>query len=429
MPNTLISTGALANLLARGIVTVNPAASATRPLAALFDGDPGLPMGFGSLTALPHIDVDLDMFQSLGDFEGTFVGNDPPGFTGVVSGTGTVTKDTTNKTKGTASCALNAGTAAGNDASVKRQIEVRAGERIRVRARLRSSAGGLGQVISVYIRNPRTGMRWDGAGWTNIGVPFAFSWQSATFSTQAQTQTSFAMESFDACAGPTTILEVEAKCSGSSTGAYTGNVDELEVLVGPTLLAVIGHNADRAIAFVVYGADEPTFASPTPLSDPLIPPVPRQPSFYTKWAENFFRHVRIYGGNNSAALAFGEMFLCSPLTLLRSPDWPLRVGFREPQVRNRNAAGGSFVAAQGREIRTITLPFSYRSDAQYDQARDEIIRRSRHGFHPTLIVPLDTEPDVYLARLDGSDWTPSRTHDRRDAPITLEEMPIADIGG
>lgn len=434
MANTLVSTGELANLLARGTTVAIPAMESLRPVEALFDGDPALPGRFAALGSTPRVDTDVDLLKGTGGFEGTFSGINPVGFIGTIVGTGTITRETGGGlfTAGVASVALGV-PANGDLARVTALVAVRAGERIRVRWKGRlSGSPPLNAALHLFVRNRFTGryLHPDFTWQTSAPATGTMFQIGTTFPPLNGTKIDFAVESLVACGAPTTILEVFVQTAGVAGGAYTGYVDELEVLPGTSLVAAFGHNVDPLNPFQVTSADSADFLTNTTVL--VAGAFPYQPTFYAKWSEAFFRYytlrpISTTNTSESGPIWYGEFGLYHPLALSKGASFPIRIGERTPQVRNANAAGGVYVSPQGRPLRSIVLPYSLRADAQYVEMRDEIIRRSGQGQHPTLIVPLDTEPDVILARTAEATALDRRWLSVWEGPIELEEMALAEL--
>ena len=430
MANMLVSTGVLMNLLARGTVSVAPAMDAVMGQGGLVDYDPGIPARFSANVTTPVVNGDIDLLGGIGGFE-TFPGGLFPGWVVDKSGAGTAVNQNVagaHIPTGGGSGSLELVTpvsGAGMWSSVRYDYAVRSGERLQVRAYLQSDTV---QPLKVRVQNLHSGKYLTNAGAWQTAVAEVFSQTSSGWVLNTR---AFNVESRAALAGlDTATLRITVRLDGAAA-ASTVWADRVEVIPATTALVVVGHNLDPIhSAFEVVAADSADYTENqvTPATAIGL----RQPAFYAKWAETFrrFYNIRPNSTANSAASGpvwYGEVLLLNPLVAARSADWPIRITSREPQVRNRNGAGGVFVLPQGRELHTITLPFSYRSLAQYEEARDEILRRGRYGFHPTVLIPLDDQPEVFLCRKDESDWSRERSFARTDASLTLEEMAIAEV--
>lgn len=419
------------NLLERAVVTCDPPEDPLFLLADLYGGDPQFPFRFGSLTASPKVEADIDELKGEGDFEGAWTGgaaSPPPGFTIETSGTGspTVAPSTTSPPSGAKWAELSIGVGTGR-ASLKTQRKALSGQRYQLRMRLKG-AGPSRPPIRANVQNLDTLKQLTPSGtpeWSTAGQEVF----SQTDTTTSLVTRAFRVESLEDCGYKREVtFLIHVFFDGDGGVAMALNVDDIELIPACNGFSIHGHNADPLNRdFEAVGADDAAFALSVTPADGIFP---GQPSFYASFAETFRRHWRIFpnGTTNTAAsgaLWYGQLVLWQAIVLQRNPDYPIREEFVSPQVRHLNFMRGQSVFSWGdHPLRNYVLPFSHRNLAQYEEMRDEIYRRSGGGAEPIVFVP-DTVADVVtFARVQATVGFSRSGLFRRDSEISIEEMPV-----
>lgn len=398
--------GRRANLLGRGVTSMDPAAHIHFPVGHLHEGRPIQPARFGSNAIAPKVTVDTDELHSLGDFE-AWVSGLPVGFTAQLVGDGTVTQNTnaTHKTKGTSSVALfTDGDVVDLASVISDPIEVPAGEAYRVRVRLKSDGT---RPVHMGVQNPKTGCFVQPNGtWAPGGAPTAVvSHTGSSFSTHAATDFDFVVQGFEECNGPSATLSIWIWTEGVNAVPYTAYADELELIPGSDGIFVFGHNIDSPQSSIVAeGADSTNFVvNHVTLAAAVIP---RQPAFYALWNRSFSRYLRAYPVSNNPTrgpVYYGEFYFAQTRAFLKNMN---RDGYELRRVPTHDRAemesgDVSLLARADQQPQALAARFDHYSHAQMEDARDLIWGMSEDGVIPVVIIPDDARPDVIMGILDS----------------------------
>lgn len=412
------------NVLARALTaTPTPAANSLLPVSALFDGDPGASFRFGSLTDAPKVVFHTDLLLDYGSFE--TISGFPVGWINASTGSSTIVRDTAELVDGVSSARFDSSGGGGAGvASAFVDVEVRAGQRLKIFSSLRGDAG-VGR-MELTVRNQNTGSYlvsaggglavWQ-AGQDELHVKSGAAWDSQTFI--------FTMESFAQCGGPTTILRFQLLNPNNATSSYA---DAIYLLPGVTFASVHGHNIDPRCGLTVDSAPENitwttrgTFAANKP-----------KPSMYVTFSVIYERFWRLmFSGTNAAAtgpILMGEAVLTDHLAFTRGPLYPFRRTSRAPQIRIARQVGGPAIVGHG-TMEQATIPLSFRcSAAERPEFLNEVWRRSMTGA-PGVIVPNTDHPEVHFGVLSEEypeEW-PAKNY--LDYSTTLEELALPLITG
>jgi len=401
-------------------VSANPAAAGSTPETALYDRHPDRVFRFGSLTAAPHVEVDLDMIDNSGDFENG-VGF-PVGWTTENTGTGAVTQEVNpaHVANGSASALLETPGGAGV-ASLYRDVVVRSGATTLVESWIQSDGTS---VISGFIRNQETGNYWTGTAWT--ATPTA--WCSASTAVAiARKSSAIAVESLAAVGSAVTTLRFQFINQTASSEAW---VDYVVIVPNVTFASIHGHNIDpRSVPKVRYSTDG--FVA----SDVLVATMtPLQPAFYSAFAS-------VYAGGNAAVPRFwrvkftdtngatsgpiymGEFVLGEHVTY-RGPALPLQANYSDQQVRVPHRFGAPAVFGMGsHELRSYPLTIRCESTTERDAFFNEW-RRTLGGY-PVIVVPHDGtgHTDVIYGLMDDSLPHSWATRNFVTVSTQVDEMP------
>ena len=411
--------GELVNLLerARSVVS-SPAADSLFPLTRLWDGYLDAVARLSSNAANPSITADLALLDSTGGDNGnldTWAGGLPTAWTVSTTGTGTVTQETVTVRSGSAAKLLK-GT---GTAKIIKTYKVRSGERLTVELYARLvSAGGVG---SFQLFNPVTKKYWTGSVWQTAQA----YWATEGGTAYVQKTTAPQVEDFAANQNAVTYLELTADDT-STNGLFVE-----DAFIWPTwnALVVAGHNVEPGLAPELRSSTD-NFVASDVLEQALTV---RRPEFFgylsTPSTKRYLRFIGTGAQSSQAGAPYvGELVPCYLETALTYENWEWEMQFLEEQIRN--VATGSRVSVNPRSIdarRVLRMTFSQRSDAAYREARDEIIRRSRGGQWPAIVVPMDAEDIVLHARLDSS-WNVVRSFiSGWGDDLTFSENPLPQV--
>lgn len=389
MAKVYVATGQYANLLEpridptgllnTRITPTNEDANFTR--GRLVDDNVGSAFRFSTAAATADVLVDLNIVPN-GDFESAFVGGLPYSSGWSKSAGATVTRDTVNPQTGAGDMQVTGAITEYADVI----LPARSGEAWRF---MFSGRGGpVVDTARIEIRNLATGSYLtSGGAWQAAAVDF-LNVLGTTYGSAAASTT---IQPFLTCLQDVVSIRVRFY-AGVTAALY----DDCFAWPGFDFMSVHGHTVTP---FVV-----PTFRSGTTSAAGTVRATmtPLQPSFYTVLGSvvRTDRWVMLRCTNASldaSPLWIGELFIGQTTPLLRNPNYGYGEVWDDPQIRQSTPAGRQRVTSRTGGPRVgAELPFAYNSLASWQQARDEIMRRSRGGKYPIVLIPDDTDPEVCI---------------------------------
>jgi hypothetical protein len=419
MPDTCrYSAGRYLNLLSRARSVVASSAQTEFPVTWAYDKDSVRPWIAAAGASDVTVRADL-AFDNYGDFEGSFSGGIPPGFTSRHVGSASSGQEAVIFTSGAK--ALKLITTQDADVSeVSIDYTVARGEELRIIAKMRTDGlGGTPTVACrVYDRNNRT--YWNGTAWTTSAAN-AFSETSATFQAKAVTVPLARGQ------GDTSNVRISLR-STATAGAATRTTYVDEFFVYPTwdCGALIGHNVDSGSIVLVQGSSDGSAYST------VATPTHRRPSLYglatarqtTRWAGV------IIPGTNVDTLYSGEVIIAQMATPGSSWSNALPTTWMPRQLRQQTPSGRTHVTALSTDIpRRIKLDLELVDDSIRAAFRDDLALRTNMGEHYALVIPDTAVADVFYGRVTGGlDASRDVASDYEKASITIEEDGFPTVG-
>jgi hypothetical protein len=112
------------------------------------------------------------------------------------------------------------------------------------------------------------------------------------------------------------------------------------------------------------------------------------------------RYSRLkFVGAPLSPIQLGEAVIGQAFTAARNPHFGYEIGHLQDDIASETPGGEIYSVAQSRyDRRTFGLMRDHRTLAQFQEARDEIFRRSKGRVHPLVIVPDSTLDDVIHGR-------------------------------
>lgn len=211
-----------------------------------------------------------------------------------------------------------------------------------------------------------------------------------------------------------------------------------EVLLVPAIdfMGIFGHGFDASTALALVGSTADYWYSGTWGSQLIGGPVPG--SCLTRQATIGFVSTRVYDPFPRLVFYPGQLWNLIPTTkvpwigeavvgqtieLSQTPDYPLAIEYKEPNVRFATSGGSQWVLPRGGQaLRRATLSFAYLTDADYIQARDVLYGMSRGGAYPVILIPTETDPGEGLyGRLEDSTTFRREGFTKRVAEFIVQE--------
>lgn len=414
------------NMLEGRIITlVSGTENPLYPRSRLWDGRPSQEFRFNTAVANCLIRVDANaIVNALGTVdEGKFNGwtaSGPDGFTKVVTGTGAVSQENTIVRSGS-SVRIEPGSS--GTAALIRDRVVRAGEIWNIEAWPRGGAGA--GVLRCEVQNLDTKKYLTSGGlWQTAQVDWTTENNAADF---VQKLRSFTVESFAQCGWRDTVtLRFKFYNTVANSSAY---IEDFAFWpAGIDLVAIFGHNLDPSIDVQVVADEDPAYGSVTNLASLTPWPVPSG-YLYLGSPQNFrYWQVGLIGTNVNP-IEIGELVLAQTFAPSRHPNFGYELSYLQDDIASETPGGELHVVQTAKhERRTFALPFRYGggSHAQFDEARDEIFRRSRGRVHPLVLIP-DTDRSDILHGRRARTFKVLRTflHTYDEADLTVVESPFA----
>lgn len=399
----LIATGRKFNLLERCAVapTPTPAEDSRFAIAKASDGYPDQPFMFGSVAANADVLVDLNEVPN-GDMETAFdVTSTLPTSTWAKVGNPTVTRVTGagNFNGGAAGCRV-VGTA-GTD-YIYFDAPFLAGEAGRFTVASRRGTN-VGENANVYVQNLQNGNWLTSAGaWTSTKTAF----MNSTSTTFATVSANFTVESFLLC-GSRHAVTLRVILDGGGAAGSGPIYDDVYIWAAVGLASVHGHNLVAVPSTTLTLQSGTTNNPATSRATWTGGSAGMLPSFYASFApvpsDRWWRFRYTPGANALIEpIWYGELVLAQTTTLLKEPNTPISHRFVMPQLRG--VAERIAYARSAGPTRILGCSFRYSSLATFQQARDEIYRRSLGGVYASVVIPNDADPEVCIYGRLMAEW-------------------------
>lgn len=418
MPDTCrYSAGRYLNLLTRARSVVASSAQTEFPVTWAYDKDPVRPWVAAAGATDVTIRADL-AFDNYGDFEGTFSGGIPPGFTSRHVGSGSSGKEATIVTAGTG--ALKLITTTNTDvAEVSIDYTVARGEELRILAKMRTDglSGAPTVTCRVYDRNNRTW--WNGSSWISTPADVLTETAGAYISKSATVPVARGQ-------GDTAAIRISFRGTGPAALTRTTYVDEFFVFPTWDCGALIGHNVDSGSAVIVQNSSDGAFWGTVATA------THRRPSLYalassrqtTRWAGI------LIPGTNVDTLYAGEVIIAQMASPGSSWSTSLPTTWTPKQLRQQTPSGRTHITALSADVpRKVTMSLELIDDTVRAAFRDDLALRTNLGEHYTLLIPDTAVSDVFYGRVTaGLTATRDVQSDYEKMDITLEEDGFPTVG-
>lgn len=381
--------------------------------ASLYGGTPSDPFRFNAVGA-NTVTVDLNLIPN-GSMETAFVGNLPTA-AWIKSGTPTTARDTGTFHGGAASMSITG--ASGEYAAY--DVTVRAGESFRYD--MWGAGGAAGGTAIIRIQNRQTG-KWLKSDQT---------WQSAQQDLLSKASPGFAnavgnvvVESFLSSLTGTVTLRVYCLAGTGGNNAY---YDDMFLWPAIDFTSIHGHNISPVCAVTLHSSTD-NFAANDTTRLTLTPGIP---SFYgiiggPVYTDRYWRLAITSTDNPGGAPWVGEWVLGQQQTLLRNQSYGWKTEFVDPQQREMSEAGEqrANLLTEGQR-RRLKLQFDYNSLAKFQEARDAIMRVTRNGAYPCVIVPDDSDTEVVVFGHLAQDFGVSKDFLTQwtGAELAIDESPL-----
>lgn len=396
MVNVLVATGQQLNLVTRalatssGRITVSTADTVFVP-SYLGDGLSEIAFRFGSLGSSDYIIVNGDVLSNgLMEIAATSGSGAPQSWQ---QSAGTIAQSSAFAFGGTFSMAISAGGVAYQD------ITANAGERFTIQGALQgdtvnSARAQLQNLLDLTYLTSSGG--WQAAQayfFTSAATSFATRSVIATVAAYATTML------YD-----TVPLRLTLNESASSATVYA---DWFSYFPSVSLATLHGFtNIDPSIAVKLISSASSGMGSATTESTLTA----YRPSFFYAPAAPIDKQYLqvIFSGQNSTqsgAIYGGELVFCQPITMQRVYDPAKSMEFKATQSRSQTVFGSQrVIALSSQASRQVVLPYRFTTLAEYQDQRDNVLRRSNFGGWPLVVVPSSTDPEICILGLVEEHW-------------------------
>jgi len=380
----LFLTGSRFNQFGLGTVSVDPAESAVAPKAGLYDSDPSTPHIAGSIQADSYMRVRLVGLTNPG-FETSTLS----GWTDNDQGTGTSTETSTGAEvrSGTKALKMTGSDATTNYGSRYQTITVTSGE-TRKATVWSIPISGTGTIFSLYLYNTRTLKYYNGTAWATTraaAVSRIYSGSSAYDSERVF----YTIEDYSITRSETCSLRWEIVCPEGECA-----IDDVSDWPAVSFAGIFGHNYAPTISpLVQYSSDGSSWTTAATMTI-------QRPAFFATFSAIYAEYWQIkLSGTPLEAPYTGEAVLGQYTTCATSPMWGIPKTRNTPGVRARGPSGRPHVYSYATDPpQDIELTFSARTAAAAKELADGLWLRSGQGLYPVILVPIDTETDVYFGR-------------------------------
>jgi hypothetical protein len=379
------------------------------------DNQPSAPVVFSAIQADSYFQVDLSEVLN-GGFETSTLAS----WTDADVAAGTSTETTTAGEFNSGAKALECTGTSGSDVGRRYQdIRVRAGELRKLHVFIRAASG----TGDVYLQNLSTGKYLQsGLTWSTSRNP-VLTHNTSTYTEKTAT---YQVESLDACQADLVYLRLYLE---SSVGAANVQFDDVADYGGVNFGSVHGHNIDQAVTMTLVSDDNSGFSSGTTRATFTV----KRGAFFSSFATIYERYWRLkFGGQNLVSAPYvGEWVLGQATSMSIGARYGSSIESIFPQLRHQTAGGEQWrFNITSDAVRRFSLSLSLlTTSAGWLQGRDEFWRRTGGGLWPAVIVPIDTEPDVFYGIFPES-MTIGRTTMQVQEPASLlfEELPFPVVG-
>lgn len=302
-------------------------------------------------------------------------------------------------------------------------IDVMPGESVLFEAGLRVpiADGTSATAVKIVVIDLGNGKQWDGVldAWNNSADPVAEA------SADAWTDVSETIVYTGAVRTTLRVMIVPVAGTYDST-SYVW-VSDPGLTASQDFVALVGHNIpDNATVTWSDGTNTRVI-------------VPARPSVYATGTASIERNwtLTITVPTNTAAFTsapyIGELWAGRLIDLTACPGYPFDIKEEDlGQVRLEGGLGRESVFTEMEyPNRSFKLRFKTTNDAQYEDARDTLLRASRYGADPIILAPVDAlegAGTIWHGRI-GQDVTFSRTTlTKRTFDVDLRESPFPRFG-
>lgn len=410
--------GELMNLLSRARSVTSGASIETEfPITNAYDRDSMSPLIW--VDGEEDCDVIADLARdTYGEFEGSFTGGIPPGWTSRHEGSGSSAKETSTVASGSGALKLTT-TADADVAAISRDYEMARGEVGVARVKLATNNDSGSPTIALRLYDVRARLWYDGDAdeWTAaeadacsvVGVVASGVFDGGVFDSGTFDEYLGASSGYQSCEVVFTVpAGQEAKTTiraylraTASAGSATRNTyaDDFYLQSAWNAAAWVGHNADQGAPLLLQkSTDGSTWST-------VATATHRRPTMYALADEmQTARYARqLAEGVNSEQLRTGEALLLQ----LRDPahSWgsALPVTWRPSQVREQGPSGRPHVSDISEDIpRDVAMSFELIDDDVRAAFRDELALRSGLGRWPAFVVPDTAVPDAFYGLVSSA---------------------------
>ncbi len=365
-------------------------AHADYPLTDLQTGLPSLAFRFNAQAANDHVTADLD-FVIYGDFETWTAATMPDGWT-EHSGAGSCEEEETIVDTGSSALQLD------GDYTIYRDVTVQTGMIYGVIVAL---YGDDANNTSIRVQDMDT-LQWlksDGdwqAASTEVFTRSAASWNT-------ETEVSFTVATDTTQATRTLRIYCDQD-------AGTGYVDELAMYPEVNFCAVVGHNLPSGVT-ISWRRDTAAFAGAgTEIAEMTMG---RQAFFEVAGSDQLYRYHRVRvaeADDMKETIWYGEWVLGYSATLGQMHRSPRTIEYEMPSVRVVSSAGQGYSTKRAvYPSRSLALSFRTKTEANVTEVLEDIFGASDYGDEPLIVVPDDSDTEVYHVRV-GNGLTVENHH-------------------
>jgi hypothetical protein len=400
----LLVVGPNANHLTRMITpaSMDPAAEALFPVTNLYDNRSSPPAMFSTSQLDQTITLDLSLVAG-GSFE---VVDDPASWT---ASAGTLTASTSDSFEGAKAGYL----ASSSDGFVYQDIDVRAGEELLFNGAVRN----VGTEAYLEIRNRQTG-RWLVGLDSSWSTARSYAVSATSGGWKSANSTIFSIESIETCLKDVVPLRLALRTVGGA--AY---LDGLELSPTVNWCSIHGHNIPPFLPPIVEtSTDTSSWGTVTTMTL-------QRDSFYTTFTTQAARYWRVHFAeqpDTDAKLFLGELVLGQWQALLQNPSYGGTLKWNDRQTRPETDLGESLISLHNATPqRSLSLSFTFPTDAEYEQFHRDIFRGSRGGANVICIAPVEMDDEVViLGRIKESIDVVKNTPRERTSVLEIVESPL-----
>lgn len=411
------------NVLNRAVSVTSANAVTEFPAANAIDKKSVTPVIMAAGVDTPEIVSANLAWDTDGDFEGTFVGGIPPGWTNAHSG-GTSGKETSIVKDGTGALYLRTSNQL-HLAQITRDYAAAPGETIVLRADMRIDGPTGGAVLRARIYDRRTRKYFN---------PATGLWQTTPVDAIACTDTAYTakevLATLDRDFGDSTSIRVTLRYSTPSDVSglpRNGYVDNFRIFSAWDGFALVGHNIDSGSVVSIEGLD-PSGVFWTPLATATY----ASPSMYGLASQRqTYQKIRVTAiGTNTEQLVVGEVLVVQLADPGHSWSEGLKVDRVPKETRAITPAGRAIVTPISVHApRRVTMDLRLMSDAHRLAFLEDLALRTRLGAELVFLIPDTDVPHCYYARIvNGASSTRMALSPEETTSLTFEEDGFPTVG-